>query len=175
MKNIFTAIIFAVLLQSCIVSSKPNMDFVKKKDCPKGTQIVSINPPLFLAKPFIKKALKEDDDEDSKVMLALIKKIKKVRVMTITIDSTIQSHWMPNVAGYLKKNKYEEWATIKSQGQYVSISAKGNEDVVKDLLIAVNSTTDKVYVHVEGKFSVNDITNMINMAENNSKTAKKEL
>ena len=61
-------------LQSCIVSQKPNMGFFDNPHYDyKGAQFTSINVPMFLAKPFVKKALR--DDGESEELINLIKKV----------------------------------------------------------------------------------------------------
>ncbi|WP_228411011.1 hypothetical protein [Chryseobacterium taklimakanense] len=75
MRN-FISIPVAILLlclQSCVVSKHPNMAFF---DNPyydyKDAKFTSVNVPMWIAKPFIKKAVMEE--ENSEVLLALIKK-----------------------------------------------------------------------------------------------------
>ncbi len=52
----FTLLALLALLQSCIVSSKSNMDFLDRESLGRDAQITSVNPPMFLAKPIIKKS-----------------------------------------------------------------------------------------------------------------------
>lgn len=72
--------VLLAFLQSCIVSSSPNMEFLDRESLGKGAQVTAVNPPMFLVKPFIKKALREDGESEE--VIALIKKVKKVRVMS---------------------------------------------------------------------------------------------
>lgn len=54
--NIFLTILTMVLLQSCIVSEKPNMEFFSNSAYDfKGAKFTSINVPMVLAKSYIKK------------------------------------------------------------------------------------------------------------------------
>ncbi len=69
--------VFIFSLQSCIVSRHSNMGFF---DNPyynyNDAQFMSINVPMFLAKPFIKKALKEDGESEE--LINLVKEIGDV-------------------------------------------------------------------------------------------------
>ena len=70
------------ILQSCIISEKPNMAFFSKSEYDyKGAKFVSINVPLFLAKPYIKRALREEGDNEE--VIAMVKKVSKIKVLTV--------------------------------------------------------------------------------------------
>ena len=158
----FILLALLALLQSCIVSSKSNMDFLDRESLGKDAQITSVNPPMFLAKPIIKKALREDDDNEE--VIALIKKVKKVRVMTVIAPN---ANYKDKLARFLQKNNYQEWMTLDSEGQKINISAVNDGDMINRLLIAVDGdkSGEKVFVDVIGKFTPEDISNLINMAD----------
>ena len=168
MKKLFILCLIAIWSQSCIVSSRPNMDFAKHIKRPKGTHVVAVNPPVFLAKPFIERAIKEDDE--SAETLKLIRKIKKVRVMCIAMDSTVDNMGYVKTMSermdvFLHKNQYEEYATIRNKGQKVAIHARQDGDIIKDLMIQTISPKDgAVYVYVKARISPEDLSNLINMA-----------
>ena len=64
-------------LQSCFVSEKS----LYNEEIKGNTTITKVNVPMFLVKPYIKKALKEDGE--SKEVINLIRKIKRVKVYTV--------------------------------------------------------------------------------------------
>lgn len=172
MKKILLAVVLIASLQSCIVSSKPNMDFADNLGKPpKGTQIVSINPPMLLAKPFIIHALKEDKEDEE--VLRLVRKIKKVRVMCVQIDSlsdnqTYRQAMSQQIDKFIRKKHYEEYATIRSKGQKVAIHARQDGDLIRELMIQTISPKDgEVYVHVKANISPEDLSRLINMANDN--------
>jgi hypothetical protein len=73
-------IVFSLLvtgiLQSCIVSERPNMDFFSDSGYNfKDAKFTSFNVPLLLAKPYIKKALEKT--EKVKNSSALLKRFPK--------------------------------------------------------------------------------------------------
>ncbi|UBB89440.1 DUF4252 domain-containing protein [Candidatus Kaistella beijingensis] len=166
MKKITIFSLFAVLifsLQSCIVSKHPNMGFF---DNPyydyKDAKFVSINVPMFLAKPIVKKALREDGESEE--LINLIKKVADVKVMVV---SNGNEEMIGDFAKYLTKNNFEEWMTIKKENEIIKFQAKQNGEEIRNLLITVASGKDLVYVDVKGKFTADNISKIINYSEKN--------
>lgn len=155
--------ILLLCLQSCVVSQHPNMAFF---DNPyydyKDAKFTSVNVPMWIAKPFIKKALKEE--ENSEELLALIKKISDVKVLTIQNG---EPNMLADFSNYLTKNNFQEWMTMKKDSETINFQAKQNGDVIKKLLITVKSGNELVYVDVSGKFTPEDISGLINYSEKN--------
>ena len=145
-------------MQSCIVSEKPNMEFFSNTDYDyQDAKFVSFNIPLFLAKPYIKKALRED--EDGEALVAMVKKVSKIKIMTVENGSKAM---LKDYASYLNNNNYEDWATIKHDGNNVNIRVKQKGESIKNMLITVNSNKELVFVNVKGNFTADDISRMIN-------------
>lgn len=158
LKNIFLAILMISVFQSCIVSEKPNMNFFSDSRYDfRGAKFTSFNVPMFLAKPYIKKALKEDGESEE--LIALVKKISKIKVLTVENGS---KEMLNDYAKYLNNNHYEDWATIKHDGDNVNVRVKQNGDAIKNMLITVNSNKELVFVDVKGNFTTADISKMIN-------------
>ena len=152
--------LFLVALQSCMISSKPNIAFFDKSDY-RGTkaEFTSINLPLFLAKPMIRKALRKDNDVDSKEIMNLISKIKKVKILTIENG---EAPMLKDFAKYLTDNNYEDWVSIKHEGETVNIKAQQSGDFIKKLMLTVNSGSELVFIDIRGKFTPDDISKFIN-------------
>lgn len=160
LKNIFLICSALFLLQSCIVSSKPNIDFFSKsKYDSEDAKFASFNVPLFLAKPYIKKALREEGE--SEAAIAMVKKVSKIKMMTVANGS---EKMLKDYASYLKDNHYEDWATIKHDGDNVNIRVKQKGEMINNMLITVNSKKDMVFLDVKGSFTADDISKMINIA-----------
>lgn len=123
----------------------------------KGAKFTTINVPMFLAKPMIKKALREDG-EDNEEVIRLIRKVSKIKVLTVENGD---KSMLNDFAKYLNNNNYEEWATIKHNGENVNIRVKQKDDVIKNMLITVNSDKELVFLDVRGNFTANDISKMI--------------
>ncbi|MBO6183835.1 MAG: DUF4252 domain-containing protein [Chryseobacterium sp.] len=149
-----------LLMQSCIVSSKPNIEFFSKSNYDfQDAQFASFNVPLFLAKPYIKKALREEGE--SEAAIAMVKKVSKIKMMTVANGSEAM---LKDYANYLKNENYEDWATIKHDGDNVNIRVKQKGDIIKNMLITVNSKKDMVFLDVRGSFTADDISRMISVA-----------
>jgi len=161
MKKIYVLGFFAIFfLQSCIVSKNPNMAFFDNPYYDYGNaKFTAINVPVWLAKPFVKNALREDGESEE--VINLIKKIKKIRVMTVENGDP---KMLKDFSQYLSKNSYEDWVTVKHDGQNVNIQALQNGDQIKKLMLLVNSDEEFVFVDIKGKFTPEDISRMINAA-----------
>jgi len=157
-KNIFLIVCTMFLMQSCIVSERPNMAYFSDSGTDfKGAKFVSINVPMFLAKPVIKKALREDGKENEEI-IQLIKKVSKIKVLTVENGDR---KMLKDFANYLNDNNYEDWATIKHDGDNVNIRVKQKGETIKNMLITVNSDKELVFVDVRGSFTADDISKMI--------------
>lgn len=160
---LFVFAVFAITLQSCIVSQKPNMGFFDNPHYDyRGAQFTSINVPMFLAKPIVKKALREDGESEE--LINLIKKVSDVKVMTIENGN---SEMVADFAKYLKKDNYEEWMTVKKEKETINFQAKQKGEVIKRLMITIASGSELVFVDVSGKFTADDISRLINYSEKN--------
>jgi regulation of enolase protein 1 (concanavalin A-like superfamily) len=88
----------------------------------------------------------------------MIRKISKIKVLTVENgDRTM----LKDFANYLNDNNYEDWATIKHDGDNVNIRVKQKGDEIKNMLITVNSDKELVFVDVKGSFTADDISKMI--------------
>ena len=163
MKNliIITVALLLLSLQSCIVSSTPKMGFF---DNPyydyKGAKFTSINVPMFLTKPMVKKAMREDGESEE--LINLIRKISDIKVMTVENGN---KEMLTDLTKYLTKNNFEEWMTVKKENETVNFQAKQKGEVIKNLLITVHSGNELVFVDVSGKFTADDISRIINYSE----------
>lgn len=165
MKNffIFSALILLISLQSCMVSSKPKMAFFDNPAYDRGdAKFTSINVPMFLAKPIIKKALREDGESEE--LINLVSKISDVKVMTVENGN---KEMLSDYAKYLTTNNYEEWMVVKKEKETINFQAKQTGEIIKKLLITVQSAEELVFVDVSGKFTADDISRIINYSEKN--------
>ncbi len=158
-KNIFLMLSILFMMQSCMVSSgKANMSYFSDSGKEfRGAKFTSINVPMFLAKPIIRKALQEDK-EDHEDLIRIIKKVSRIKVLTVENgDKTM----LRDFASYLNDNNYEDWATIMHDGDRINIRVKQSGEVIKNMLITVNSKKELLFVDVKGNFTAGDISRMI--------------
>ncbi|REC42520.1 DUF4252 domain-containing protein [Chryseobacterium pennipullorum] len=157
LKSILFVILAISLFQSCIVSGRPNIDFFSEsRHHYKEARFTSFNVPMFLAKPYLVKSLKEKGKSDE--VVSLMKKVSKIKIMMVENGN---KEMLNDYARYLNDNRYEDWATIKHNGDNVNVRVNQNGDAIKNMLITVNSSKDMVFVAVKGNFTPNDISKMI--------------
>lgn len=158
LKYIFLTVCTLFLMQSCIVSEKANMAYFSDSGNDfKGAKFTSINIPVFLAKPAIRKALREDGDDNEEI-IRMIKKVSKIKILTVENGDRAM---LKDFASYLNDNNYEDWATIKHDGENVNIRVKQKGETIKNMLITVNSGKELVFVDIKGSFTADDISKMI--------------
>ena len=151
---------FLFFLQSCFVSEKS----LYNEEIKGNTTITKVNVPMFLVKPYIKKALKEDGE--SKEVINLIRKIKRVKVYTV---ENATEKMATNFSRQSFGNNLQELMSVNSKDSKIKImSADTNSETeIKDLLITVKDEKDLVYVKVLGKFSMDDIAKIAELSEKN--------
>lgn len=150
-------------LQSCFVSEKS----LYNEETNGKTTVTKINVPMFLVKPYIKKALREDGE--SKEVINLIRKIKRVKVYTV---ENATEKMATNFSRQSFGSNLQELMSVNSKDSKIKImSANTNSDkLIKDLLITVKDEKDLVYVKVLGKFSMDDIAKIAELSEKNKET-----
>lgn len=126
----------------------------------KGVKFTSVNVPMFLAKPIVRRALQDEGESDE--LINLIKKISDIKVMTVENGN---EEMVADYAKYLTKNNYEDWVTVKKEKEIINFQAKQKGEVIKKLLVTVASGKDLVYVDISGKFTADDISRIINYSE----------
>lgn len=160
-------IILAVVgffLQSCMVSQKKvHTDFFDNPGFKNNSTYLSVNVPTFLARSYVKNALKEDGE--SQEVIDLIKKIKDVKVLIVESSTTpVKAEFQK----YLTSNNYEEWMSLKQEGNLISLNAQQTDDIIKRMIITVRDDKDEtIFVDVTGKFTADDISKIINATEKN--------
>ena len=156
--------IVGFFLQSCMVSQKKvHTDFFDNPGFKENSTFVSINVPTFLAKSNVKNALREDGE--SQEVIDLIKKISDVKVLIVESSKT---PFKAEFQKYLDNNNYEEWMSVKQQGNLISLNAKQTDDIIKRMIITVRDDNDEtIFVDVKGKFTPDDISKIVNATEKN--------
>ena len=155
-----TAILLMISIQSCFVSEKS----LYNEETNGKTTITKVNVPMFLVKPFIKKALKEDGESEE--VINLIRKIKRVKVYTVeNATEKMATQFSRQSFG----SNLQELMSVNSKDSKIKImSADTNSETeIKDLLITVKDEKDLVYVKVLGKFSMDDIAKIAELSEKN--------
>ena len=150
-------------LQSCFVSEKS----LYNEEIKGNTTITKVNVPMFLVKPYIKKALKEDGE--SKEVINLIRKIKRVKVYTV---ENATERMARNFSRQSFGSNLQELMSVNSKDSKIKIMSAitDSDTMIKDLLITVRDDKELVYVKVLGKFSLDDISRIAELSKKNKDT-----
>jgi len=152
-----------IMLQSCYVKQRSNMSFLDRSVMGSEAEVVSVKVPMFLVKPLLTKELMEEDDE----MLHLaMKKIKSVKLTALSnAKNNVQIR--ENFRDFLKKEHMEEYASIISDGDRVTINGLMKKDKIKKLMLGVSSEDgEHVFIEVKGNFTMDEVAQAINSYEN---------
>lgn len=161
MKKLFIFPLFLLVFctESCIVSPRSNMSFVNEND-DQNARFTSVNVPLWLAKPYIRKALREDGESEQ--VIELIRKIKKIKILSIENGN---EKLVSNFTSRLSTDNFQDFVTLRHEGQNVDIKAKMDGDLIKNLMLCVKSDKELIFIDVAGAFSTDDISRLINESE----------
>ncbi|MEN5196904.1 DUF4252 domain-containing protein [Sphingobacterium sp. PCS056] len=172
MKQILTIgalLMFCLTLQSCFVKTSPNMSFISKRDLSSDTEVASVRVPMFLTRTFLKSKIKELDEDDAVAALAL-RKIKKLKVMTISGNK--KDNLMTKYHAYLAKNNFEELMSLYSDGSKITINTEMKKDHVKRVLLGIADEEDYVFVDIKADLDLNELSRMIEYYENKKEKSK---
>lgn len=150
-------------LQSCFVSEKS----LYNEEIKGNTTITKVNVPMFLVKPYIKKALREDGESED--VINLIRKIKRVKVYTV---ENATEKMATNFSRQSFGNNLQELMSVNSKDSKIKIMSAitDSDTMIKDLLITVRDDKELVYVKVLGKFSLDDISRITELSKKNKDT-----
>lgn len=156
MKKIFIFIIALTLSQLAFASSIQNAsadDIFNEFSSAQNAEYVNINPFItWLGKQFI------GDDADA----AIVKKTKSVRVLDLDDCSTEEKAKFSKRINALNTKGYEEMMRVNDKGERVKILAKIKDEIIHQMLIVCSGNDDCVLVEVNGKFTMDDITGVVN-------------
>ncbi|SJN47996.1 DUF4252 domain-containing protein [Sphingobacterium sp. JB170] len=134
------------------------MDFAKKSNLSQDAEIVSINVPGFLMKTFIRTEIKELQEDDPALALA-VKKIKKIKLMTVSNNG--KTNLYEQFSAYLVNNDFDELVSIYSDGAKISINTKTKGDKIKTIMLGIIDENDYVFVDLKSNININELQNLI--------------
>lgn len=160
-------IVLILTIQSCYVKQSSNMRFIDRSVAGRNAEIVSIKVPMFLVKPFLAKELRKEDDE----MLRLaLKKVRSVKLTTLSNPAN-SDRIRESFRKFLRDEQMEEFASVVSDGDRVSINGQVKKDRIKKLMLDVSSADgEHVFIEVKGNFTMDDIAQAVNSYEVSTRT-----
>lgn len=160
-RYIFFTLFSLLMLQSCI-STNPKAEYLEEEEM-NGAQVINIKVPMWIAKPAMKKSLRQEGE--SPEMIALVNKISSIKIKTIQSENAEK---IKKIATSTKKYQFEDWITVKNGGYLVNFFVKQKGDDIKQLLIAVNGDRELVFIDMKGNFTAEDISKAVQYSENKS-------
>ena len=180
MKNIFLKLIsiiaIAILLSSCIISSKSNMDFAKKVKFAEDAEIVSINIPTILIKSTLTSAVKSDknlEKDSKKELIALISKIKSFKLMIVDNNAEIDQKLFDNLTKYSNKKNFEELLSIVDGKDQIKIYTQKHKKTQRLLLSVISEKTEAVFIDIQCNITDEDVAKLLGFMSTNTKILKK--
>lgn len=151
-------------LLSCS-AMRNDVDFFDNPRFTSQANVTTLNVPMFLVKPFIKRHLKNEGESEE--VIELIRKISRVRVMTIENPSQeINSDFN----SFLQNNRYEDWFSVNSDGEKIHLHARKKGDDIRKLVFSVKSDDQLVFIDISGLFTAEDLSKLVsNLSEKNTK------
>ncbi len=158
-------LVLVFALQSCMISRQPKMEYFKEnRDAYPTADFVTIKVPMLVARTIARQALRDEGFSYAEAK-NMTSKITGVRVMAVNNASMQMNRDFNN---YLSAHQFEEWMTIKKDSETITIQAKQENEKVRKMFLTVRSEDKTVYIDVSGKFTADDISEMINLSERNA-------
>ena len=126
----------------------------------KNADYVTVSPFLMtIGKWFIQ--MDKDNDPDDIVTKSIIKGTKSIKVLDLGDCSEEVKNRFQKSLKKIHTNGYEEMIRAKDDGDDVRILAKMDKKYIKDVIIAVSGNEDCTLIQLDGKFSLDDVMNII--------------
>ena len=138
------------------------MEFAKGINFSEDAEIVSIQVPGILMKTFIRGEIKELKEDDPMLAMAL-KKIKRIKLMTISGGGTPKLH--DHFNRYLTDHKFEELMSIQSDGAKISINTRTKGNKIKNAMLGIIDSDDHVFVDLKSDLDLDELNELIDHYE----------
>ena len=166
--KIFFVLLAGMTFTISCSTMRGEQDFFNNQRLKSEANVTTLNVPMFLVKPFVRRHLK--DEGQSEEVLNLVRKISKVRVMTVVNPSAQLS---ADFNKFLSNNNYEDWFTVNSaDGEKINLHARPKGESINKLVFSVKSADELVLVDVSGLFTPEDLSKLISNLSQNQEVKK---
>jgi len=109
-----------------------------------------------IARPFV-------DDEEARIALRLARKVGKTKFLIAEEDEgrISQGEYMKLIRN-VKKEGYEEWLTVRDEGDNVTILSRIKKDKINRMLIVVREEDSFIMMSMKTKIKPKHLSQMIN-------------
>lgn len=102
-------------------------------------------------------------DDDMKIALRLVKKVKKLRFMMAEEDTAISNDEVQSFVKEIKQNNYEDLIYVKTKDTNVNMLVKDKDDKLKDIVFIVKDEENFVFFSMKSNIKVEDIAKLVDL------------
>ena len=153
----------ATIFNSCLVSSRSNVEVFNKNEYASTVSVKTIKVPMLIGKPIIKDYLRFEEDVPGEI-IDLIGGFKKIRV---TLAHTSNQKLVNDFRTSINELSGEEWVSVHNGSQWVYLKGdQKDKDVIKRITVAIPDpeTYQLVYVNMKCNLTPNQLSKLINFA-----------
>ncbi|PUZ23128.1 hypothetical protein DCC81_22260 [Chitinophaga parva] len=105
-----------------------------------------------------------NEDEDTRVVKHLLHHLRRVKlyVMQVDSDAKIDNSAMARLKASLEKAHFESLADVKSKDAVVHVMSDGKPEDLGNVVLAVKSETDVVFVSLRTNLKLQEVADVIN-------------
>ena len=158
MKKLTTLMIIAMLPFLAMAQSKTVAAFQDKYSDHDDATYVAIKGSLFNLIASIAE-YDDDPDEDVQAMARIANGIKSMEVLRVPFyDTDLNREEVASLRNSLKKEKYEEFLSVKEGKELINVMAQGADDEIRNMLVLVEEKNDFTLISINGTLSMKDLS-----------------
>lgn len=105
-----------------------------------------------------------NEDEDTRVVKHFLHHLRRVKLymMTVDADAKVSNDAMARLKASLEKEHFESLAEVKSKDAIVHVMSNGKPEDLGNVVLAVKSETDVVFVSLKTNLKLQEVADVIN-------------
>lgn len=159
MKNLYILLILAFSTSIAQAQTRSLNRFINHHKVQENALAVSVPGWMFDLAGFSSNFIDEEDSE-AREILKLTNKIKRVRVLIIEEHAKVESKDVKKLIDGLKRDKFEELITVKSEGTLIKLMIKEKRDQIRNITAFIQDDETMFLLTLSGKFKLEDIRNL---------------
>lgn len=108
-------------------------------------------------------ALDKDLDESERAGIKLMKKIKKLRMLSLENSNPVSPEDYNSLIKSVKKDHFEDLISVRDGKTKVNIMIREKKDVIRNILILVSDEDEFILFSVSSKIKIEDINKLLKM------------
>ncbi|PUZ20653.1 protein of unknown function [Chitinophaga costaii] len=103
-------------------------------------------------------------DEDTRMAKHLLRKLRHVKLYTITVDSNanVSNGSMERLKSRLEAEHYESLTDIRSDGSIVHVMSNGRAENLGNVVLLVKDDKDIVFISLRTRLTLKDVSDVVN-------------